>query len=106
MDYVILETRDLVPYLRELRGFRVYFVGVRCNLGVLEARELARGDRLPNLARPQHSAVHRGPRHYDLEVDTSAASPYDLATSIVSFTQQNSRPESFNRLRSELGVTD
>jgi chloramphenicol 3-O phosphotransferase len=106
VDYVILETRDLLPYLRELRAIRVYFVVVRCDLGVLEARELARGDRLANLARPQHDAVHRGSRHYDVEVDTSAASPHDLAARIISFTQQNPHPESFNILRSELGVTE
>jgi chloramphenicol 3-O phosphotransferase len=62
LDYVILETKDLVPFLQELGPFRVYFVGVRCDLGTLEARELSRGDRMLNLARPQHGAVHAPPR--------------------------------------------
>jgi chloramphenicol 3-O phosphotransferase len=106
VDYVLLDTTGLVPYLRELRPFPVYFVGVRCDLGTLEARELARGDRMLNLARPQSSAVHDGPRHYDLDVDTAARSPYDLATTIIGFVQQHPRPDGFDRLRSELGVTD
>ena len=105
VDYVILDTQDLVPYLRELRPFPVCFVGVRCDLGALEARELARGDRLPNLARPQQSAVHDGPRHYDLAVDTTTRSPFDVARAIVEFVLQHPRPAGFDRLRSELGVT-
>jgi chloramphenicol 3-O phosphotransferase len=104
VDYVLLDTNDLVPYLRELRPFQVYFVAVRCDVGALEARELARGDRLVNLARAQHSAVHDGPRHYDLEVDTTARSPYDLATTIITFVQEHPRPEGFHHLRSELGM--
>jgi chloramphenicol 3-O phosphotransferase len=106
VDYVLLDTKDLVPYLRELRPFPVYFVAVRCDVGTLEARELARGDRLLNLARPQNSAVHHGPRHYDVEVDTTARSPYDLATTIIRFVQQHPDPDGFDRLRSELGVLD
>jgi chloramphenicol 3-O phosphotransferase len=104
LDYVILETKDLVPYLQELGRFRVYFVGVRCDLGTLEARELSRGDRMLNLARPQHGAVHAAPRHYDLEVDTTAGNPYDLATRIIKHTRQNPQPDSFVKLRAELGV--
>jgi chloramphenicol 3-O phosphotransferase len=82
----------------------VCFVGVRCDLAVLEARELARGDRLPNLARPQHAVVHAGPRRYDLEVDTGTAGPHELAATIVEATRRNPRPGSFDRLRAELGV--
>lgn len=106
LDYVIFETKDLVPFLEELGAFRVYFVGVRCDLGTLEARELSRGDRMLNLARPQHEAVHAAPRHYDLEVDTTAGNPYDLATSIIEHTRQNLRPDSFVKLRAELGVIE
>jgi chloramphenicol 3-O phosphotransferase len=106
VDYVLLDTKDLVPYLRALRPFAVYFVAVRCDVGVLEARELARGDRLVNMARPQSSAVHDGPRHYDLDVDTTACSPDDVATNIIGFLRQHPRPDGFERLLTELGVTD
>jgi chloramphenicol 3-O phosphotransferase len=106
VDHVLLDADDLVPYLRELRPFRVYFIGVRCDLSTLEARELARGDRMLNLARPQHELVHDGPRHYDLEVDTTARSPYDAAAEIIGFTRQHPHPQSFSRLRSELHMRD
>jgi chloramphenicol 3-O phosphotransferase len=106
VDYVVLDTKDLVPYLRALQPFAVYFVAVRCDVEVLEARELARGDRLLNMARPQSSAVHDGPRHYDLDVDTTACCPDDVAANIIEFVRQHPRPDGFDRMRSELGVTD
>jgi hypothetical protein len=44
--------------------------------------------------------------HYELEVDTTARNPYDLATSIIEHTRYNPRPDSFSRLRGELGVIE
>ena len=106
VDYVVLETEDLVPYLRELRRFPVYFVAVRCDVAALEARELVRGDRFLTLARAQSATVHSGPRHYDLDVDTTTRSPYDLAAEIIEFVRRHPRPRGFDRLRSELCPTD
>jgi chloramphenicol 3-O phosphotransferase len=48
---------------------------------VLEARERARGDRLIGLARWQLDRVHVGVA-YDLEIDTTAASPLECARMI------------------------
>jgi chloramphenicol 3-O phosphotransferase len=45
---------------------------------VIEARERARGDRTPGLARWQHDKVHAGIA-YDLELDAAAATPVELA---------------------------
>ena len=104
VDYVLFDTTELVPWLRELRRFPVYFVAVRCDVAALEARELARGDRMVSLARPQHAVVHDAPRHYDLEVDTTARSPYDVAATIIGFVREHPCPKGFDRLRAELGV--
>jgi len=45
---------------------------------VLEARELQGGNRLIGLARWQYGRVHAG-MMYDLEVDTSCATPVECA---------------------------
>ena len=46
-------------------------MGVDCDLGVAEAREAARPERTPGMARQQAGVVHAGVC-YDLRVDTSA----------------------------------
>lgn len=65
-----------------LDGLAVTWVAVRCDPGVAEARELARGDRFLGMARHQSAVVHVGV-DYDLEVDTTAMTPEDAAAEIV-----------------------
>jgi chloramphenicol 3-O phosphotransferase len=72
---------ELQDYRAVLAPFQVFLVGVMAPLDVLEARERARGDREIGLARWQFDRVHRGVS-YDLEVDTSTASPLACAEAI------------------------
>jgi chloramphenicol 3-O phosphotransferase len=65
---------DRAAYDDLLAGIAVHWVGVFAPLDILEAREKQRGDRLIGLARWQYDRVHLGQR-YDLEIDTSQASP-------------------------------
>jgi chloramphenicol 3-O phosphotransferase len=58
--------------------FDVFLVGVFAPLDVLEMRERQRGDRMIGLARWQYDRVHKD-MTYDLEVDTSSASPLECA---------------------------
>ena len=67
-----------------LKAKRTYFVGVRCPLATLEAREKARGDRQIGLARWQFERVHQA-KPYALDLDTSKLSPDECATRILSF---------------------
>jgi chloramphenicol 3-O phosphotransferase len=60
---------------------RVWLVGVRCSLEELERREQARTNRQSGLAREQFESIHAGAL-YDIEVDTTAASPEDCARAI------------------------
>ena len=64
-----------------LTDFEVHHVGVFAPLDVLGARERRRGDRLIGLAHWQYRRVHAGMR-YDLEVDTSHATPMECAERI------------------------
>lgn len=65
-------------YRRLLSGFSLFVVGVFAPLDILEMREKDRGDRLIGLARWQYDRVHRNVE-YDLEIDTSRASPMECA---------------------------
>lgn len=67
-----------------LKEKRTFFVGVRCPLATLEAREKARGDRTIGLARWQFDRVHEQ-KSYAFEVDTSVRSPEACAAAIMAF---------------------
>ncbi|PVC92062.1 chloramphenicol phosphotransferase CPT [Streptomyces sp. CS014] len=58
------------PWRKALAGLDVLWVGVRCESGVAEAREIARGDRPKGMAAAQADKVHEGVS-YDVEVDTT-----------------------------------
>ena len=73
---------EKTAYRRLLADFDLFTVGVFAPLEVLEARERQRGDRLIGLARWQVDRVHAG-MTYDLELDTSTATPMDCARRIV-----------------------
>jgi chloramphenicol 3-O phosphotransferase len=81
VDDVMLGRGEAEEYRALLRDCELRFVGLFAPLAVLEARERARGDRRIGLARWQYARVHSG-IVYDLEIDTSAASPQDCAQTI------------------------
>ena len=77
----VLLGREKAEYSKLLAAFEVFRVGVFAPLDILEARERQRGDRLIGLARWQFDRVHKD-MEYDLEVDTSSASPMECADMI------------------------
>lgn len=81
VDEVMTEARTAQAYRDLLRVFDLRLVGLFAPLEVLEARERRRGDREIGLARWQYGRVHQGVS-YDLEVDTSTASPAACARMI------------------------
>ena len=78
VDEVMWEPAALADYRRRLAAHAFHVVGLFAPLEVIERREKARGDRTLGLARWQYDKVHRG-MAYDLELDTSLASPEALA---------------------------
>lgn len=80
IDDVMLDG-DAAEYAEAFKGLTVHWVGVFAPLEVLEAREKARGDRDIGLSRWLARHVHRGIT-YDLEIDTSRASPAECAAQI------------------------
>ena len=80
VDDVLIED-EMADYAALLADVTFRTVGVFAPLDVLEARERERGDRLIGLARWQYDRVHHGKR-YDLELDSSKASPMECAERI------------------------
>ena len=58
------------------------WVGVYCPLAIAEQRERERGDRLAGTVRGQHALVHTF-RKYDIDLDTSVATPQQCAEAIL-----------------------
>lgn len=80
VDDVMLGT-EMDDYKTLLAPFDVSFIGIFAPLAILEDRERQRGDRMIGLARWQFDRVHAG-KAYDLEIDTSAATPAQCARQI------------------------
>jgi chloramphenicol 3-O phosphotransferase len=106
-DHVLSERWRLLDCLAVFAAFDVVFVGVRCAPAELARRERLRGDREPGLALAQHERVHAHGR-YDLECDTTHASPLDCALSIKAFlarARDRNTPRAFDELRAAEGWT-
>ncbi|MBD2842069.1 chloramphenicol phosphotransferase CPT family protein [Erythrobacter rubeus] len=85
LDLVVDEVcyaAEMDVYRRGLNGCDAHIWKVTAPLDVIEAREKARGDRLIGLARGQSTDLHQGIA-YDGEIDTSTASPCELAATIL-----------------------
>jgi len=104
-DYVLSEEWRLVDCLRVLAGYQVVFVGVRCADAELARRELARGDREAGQGAAQQRRVHAHGR-YDVECDTTAASPRQCAELIAGYLASGAVPVAFEQLRSLLQAPD
>jgi len=81
VDEVIWDPAALADYRRRLAAFDFHAVALVAPLGVIEVRERQRGDRDLGLARWQHGRVLAG-GGFDLELDTSLATPAELAAAI------------------------
>ncbi len=93
----IVETPEWMSRLvRLLAGYDVFFVGLRCPLPELEARERARGDRKPGDARRDDAIVHTFAL-YDLEVDSTQPLD-DNVGRVIAAWQRRSRPSAFERM--------
>ena len=101
VDHVLSEPWFLHDCLALFAAEDVVLVGVHCALPELQRREQERGDRSPGLAARQLSQVHA---HgvYDIECDTSIASPAACAQQIKDFLPHRTSPTAFERLKANL----
>ena len=100
-DHVLSEEWRLLDCLQVLAGYQVVFVGVRCSDAELARRELERGDREVGQGAAQQRQVHAHDG-YDVECDTTAASPRQCAELIAGYLASGAVPVAFDRLRERL----
>lgn len=103
-DHVLLEASWLVECANLFADLPALFVGVRCPLPVLEARERDRRDRTLGQAAAYDRAVH-ALASYDLEVDTSLLTPQECAKRIKTRLENGRAPTAFKRLRAMFAGT-
>ena len=96
IDDIILDQSFLDDYLDVMADERLYFIGVRCPLSVIEQREAQRLGRFPGTAESHFISCHAHGT-YDVEVDTSAATPVACAELIVK-RMAAGPPEAFRQL--------
>ena len=104
IDEVLFEEDYLKGYLKVLGEHQVYFVGVWCDLAVMQEREILRGDRAIGLSNDQIDRVHKGLRGYDLKVDSTASTPFDIAKEILEFVEKNPEPQGFVTMSKSLSL--
>ena len=96
IDDIILNQSFLDDYLDVMADEQLYFVGVRCPLSVIEQRESQRLGRFPGTAESHFISCHAHDT-YDIQVDTSTASPEACAELIVKRIAAGP-PEAFRQL--------
>ena len=91
LDLVLIDAVELDACLRVLSPRPTYVVRVWAPIAVLEARERARDDRAPGMAREQfeHPTYKRA---YDFDVDTSTCSPVQAAAAIRRYITAGAAP--------------
>ena len=99
IDDLMFEPAFLFDYLDVLNGFDVLFVGVRCPIEVVNAREAKRPGRFPGTATSHFDRVHSHSQ-YDIEVDTGHATPRECAQQIIDRLSSGDRPTAFAQMRS------
>ena len=71
IDEVLFDEEALKAYVQQLKGHTVYYIGVFCDLAVMQEREVLRRDRCIGLSNDQIDRVHQGVLNsYDFKVDT------------------------------------
>ena len=98
IDEVLFGDELLEKYVRNLVDHTVYFVQVTCDLGVMQEREVSRGDREIGFANNQLPKVHGPTRYYDLTVDTTGNTSLDCAEKILLYIKKNKNPQGFRKL--------
>ncbi len=83
IDDLLFKPEYLHDYVEALVGIDAWFIGVRCNLDVVNEREALRMGRFPGTATSHFHEVHAHGAGYDLEIDTSATTPRACAELII-----------------------
>jgi chloramphenicol 3-O phosphotransferase len=103
VDDLFLDPAWLLDWARVLHGIDAWLVGIRCPAAVLRQRERLRGTRPAGEAVGQLAVVHAH-GDYDIEVDTSLATPERCAGRIVDHVARH-RPRALTRIHDSRSPT-
>lgn len=101
IDYILYDPSWLIDLVDALYGYRVYFVGLRAPLEVIEQREKSRGTSPIGHARAYYNTVHKH-GEYDLVIDTATLSAQQAARAIKEYIEHNPEPRTFRKLYKKL----
>lgn len=101
VDYILYDQKWLPDLVDALYGYRVYFVGVKAPLDVVQMREKKRGTSPEGHARAYYDTVHKH-GEYDVIVDAAELSAKEAAQKIKDFVANNPQPKAFKRLYKKL----
>lgn len=88
VDDLLFKRDYLEDYAAVLDPQKTWFIGVKCSIEVISEREALRLGRFPGTAKAHFEQVHEHGIDYDLEVDTTAADPAEVAVEIAQRLQQ------------------
>lgn len=89
IDEVLFDESQLKSYTTNLSAHNVYYIGVFCDLNIMQMREILRRDRCIGLSNDQIDRVHqKGLGFYDFKIDTSHCSPFQAAREILDFMKR------------------
>ncbi len=99
IDEVLFDEKQLTDYMTNLSNHTVYYIGVFCDLNIMQEREILRRDRCIGLSNDQVDRVHQdGLGFYDFKVDTTHCSAFQAARDILDFVESNSDSRVFKRM--------
>lgn len=101
IDEVLFGDELLKDYVEILKQHKIYFISVICSPKIIKERETLRGDRPLGIARGHVDLVHFGTRCYDLTVDTTNRSVFNIAQEILDFIANNQSPQGFKKLQKQ-----
>lgn len=102
VDDLLFKPEYLQDYVAVLDPHNTWFIGVKCSLDVVTQREAQRPRRFPGTATSHFEQVHAHGERYDLEVDTSNATPRAGAESIIA--RLEAPPQAFPRMSARAAV--
>lgn len=97
VDYILYKAEWLPDLVSALKGQKVYLIGIKVPLEILEERERKRATSPIGHARSHYDIVHQG-MIYDLELDVSEMQPCVSAQKIIQFIKDNPEPTALKTL--------
>jgi chloramphenicol 3-O phosphotransferase len=104
VDYILYKPEWLPDLVQALKSTKVYLIGIKAPLSVLEDREKKRGTSPVGHARSHYYQVHQG-MIYDLDLDVSNLLPEQSAQKILEFVKTHPNPTAMQQLSQKLSTS-